>query len=249
MNASGDDQTFLEHLIELRRRVISSLIAVLIAAVLCFIFYDAIFRFFFGPFEVLDGPEFTGNTLFINSLFEGFLTKLKISLLTGLILSLPVHLYNVVKFVFPGLRAKEQKIVKITLAASFLLIAGSLYYGYNKILPLSIRFLTSSGFIPTEVGLLLNYGQNIFYILQFLLIALVIFQLPLVIELTMILNIVSRRTMLKISKFFIFGVFILSAILTPPDLISQVSIALPLIGLYYLTILIARIFHFGEEGV
>jgi sec-independent protein translocase protein TatC len=249
MKTSEEDLTFIEHLIELRRRTITSLIAVLLAAVLCFAFYDAIFRFFFAPFEVLKGPDFTGNTLFVNSLFEGFLTKLKISLLTGLILSTPVHIYNGIKFIFPGLKPKERKIVKITLLCSFLLIAGSLYYGYSKIIPLSIRFLTSSGFIPSDVGILLNYGQNIFYILQFLLIALIIFQLPLVVELCMILNLVRRRTMLRIAKYFIFGVFVLSAILTPPDLISQVSIALPLIVLYFLTILIARIFRFGEEGV
>lgn len=249
MKETAPELTFLEHLGELRRRLISSLIAILLAAVLCFLFYDVVFRFFFAPFETLQGPEFTGKTLFINSLFEGFLTKLKISLLTGLVLSLPVHLYNAVKFVFPGLRAKERKVVKITLIASFLLIAGSIYYGYEKIIPLSIRFLTSSGFIPSDVGLLLNYGKNIFYILQFLLIALLLFQLPLVVELCMVLNLVKRKTMLKIAKFFIFGVFLLSAVLTPPDLVSQISIALPLIFLYYLTIVIARIFRFGEEGV
>jgi sec-independent protein translocase protein TatC len=249
MKRSAEELTFLDHLSELRRRIISSLAAVLIAAVLCFVFYEAVFRFFFEPFQALQGPDFTGKTLFINSLFEGFLTKLKISLLTGLVLSMPVHIYNGVKFVFPGLRPKERTVVKITLAASFLLIIGSLYYGYEKIIPLSVRFLTGSGFIPEDVGLLLNYGTNIFYILQFLLIALVLFQLPLVVELCMVLNLVRRKTMLKIAKYFIFGVFLLSAILTPPDVISQISIGLPLILLYYLTILIARIFRFGEEGV
>ena len=95
--------------------------------------------------------------------------------------------------------------------------------------------------------MLLNYGQNIFYIFQYLLVSLVLFQLPILLEILLIVNIIKRKTLLKASRYMIVFIFILAAILTPPDFMSQVTLALPLIVLYFLTIFIAKIFKFGEE--
>ena len=134
------------------------------------------------PFEMIESLT-TDEQLFINTLFEGFLTKLKISLLVGIIISFPVHLYNAVRFIFPGLQVKEKRVIVIGLFVSFALIVFSFYYSYFNIIPLSVRFLTSSRFIPFKVGMLLNYNRNIFYILQFIFIALVLFQTPIVLEL------------------------------------------------------------------
>ena len=242
----GATMPFLEHLRELRRRLIVSLLAVCVGAVVSFVFFDSIIALLFRPFAGL--PANTGDqTLYINTIFEGFLIKIKVVLLSGLILSLPVHLYNGVKFVFPGLSASEKRVVAIALAASFTLLIVSSYYGYFKVIPISVRFLTAAGFIPDNVGLLLNYGRNVFYIFQFLLVTVVLFQLPILIEILMILNLVQRKTLVRASRFVVVGVFVLSAILTPPDFVSQLSLALPLVALYFLAILIARIFHFGEE--
>jgi sec-independent protein translocase protein TatC len=135
----------------------------------------------------------------------------------------------------------------IGLLVSFVLIIFSFYYSYYRIIPLSVRFLTSSHFIPVDVGMLLNYNRNIFYILQFIFITLVVFQTPIILEILLIMNVVQRRTLLLISRYVIVGIFVLSAIITPPDFISQISLTVPLVGLYFLTILIAWIFKFGEE--
>ena len=94
--------------------------------------------------------------------------------------------------------------------------------------------------------MLLNYNRNIFYILQFIFIALVLFQTPIVLELLLVANVLKRKTLLRFSRYIVVGIFALSALLTPPDFISQVSLAAPLIVLYFLTILIAKIFKFGE---
>ena len=75
----------------------------------------------------------------------------------------------------------------------------------------------------------------------------VLFQTPIVLELLMIMNILKRKTLLRASKYVIVGFFVLSAALTPPDFISQLSLALPLVGLFFLSILIAKIFRFGDE--
>jgi sec-independent protein translocase protein TatC len=172
--------------------------------------------------------------------------RLKVAILAGIVLSLPVHVFNIIKFVLPGLTHRERKIILVSLIVSFCLIVFSFYYGYFNVIPISIGFLSSSGFIPEDVGLLLNYGKNIFVIFQFLMITVILFQLPIILEILMIMNVLSRKGLLTASRFIVVGIFVLSAIVTPPDFVSQVSVALPLIGLFFLTILVARIFNFGK---
>lgn len=249
MSEALEEKHIFEHLLELRKRLIVSLLAALAASVVCFIFYDRILSFLFSPFSKIKAGEQLlqeGKVLFVNTIFEGFLIKLKIALLSGFILSAPVHLFNIVRFVFPGLTPKEKKVIVISLAASFVLVVSSFFYSYYKVIPISIQFLTGSGFIPKNTGLLLNFGRNIFYIFQFLIISIILFQLPILLEILMIMNVVRRKSLLKISRFVIVGVFVLAAVVTPPDFISQLSLAIPLVLLYFLTILIAKIFRFGE---
>ena len=237
--------TFWGHLSELRIRIMISAIGITLGSIAAFLLFKYILALLFRPFESLEA--YAGDKqLFINTIFEGFLTKLKISILAGIIFSFPVHLYNLVCFIFPALRRREKRIIVAGLAVSFVLIVFSFYYSYFKIVPISVSFLTSKNFIPIKVGLLLNYTKNIFYILQFLFVTLVVFQTPIVLEILLIAKVVTRKRLLKMSRFVIVIIFVLSAILTPPDFVSQVSLAVPLIILYFLTILIAKIFRFGE---
>lgn len=238
------EMTLLEHLQELRRRIIVSAAAVLLASVACYLLFEPIFGLLYRPFAPLEKAP--GATLFINSIFEGFLVKVKLAATAGVILSFPVHLYNLVRFVFPGLLAAERRVVGWSLLASFLLVLASLYYGYFYIIPISIRFLTSAGFLPAPVGILLNYGKNIFYVLQFLLLTLLLFQVPIVVEILLVLNVLRRKSLLRASRTIIFAIFVVAAVFTPPDFISQLAVAVPLIGLFFLTILVAWIFRFGE---
>jgi sec-independent protein translocase protein TatC len=241
------EMTFLDHLRELRRRIIVSMIAILCAAIASYIFFDSIVAFLFQPFREIEALSIRDEILFINTIFEGFLVRLKVAILAGIVFSLPVHVFNLIRFVLPGLTIKERKVVLVALIVSFCLIVLSFYYGYFNIIPISIGFLSSSGFIPQDVGLLLNYGKNIFVIFQFLMITVILFQLPIVLEILMIMNVLSRKALLKASRFVIVGIFVLAAIVTPPDFISQISLAVPLIGLFFLTILVARIFNFGRS--
>ncbi|MEW5818304.1 MAG: twin-arginine translocase subunit TatC [Spirochaetota bacterium] len=236
--------TILEHIKELRKRIIISLCAITCCGILAYILYAPIVTILFKPFELINSMN-TENKLFVTTLFEGFLTKIKISAVAGIILSFPVHLYNFIRFVFPGLTSKEKKVIVIGLSVSFILILISFYYSYFKVIPLSVKFLMSTGFIPARVGMILNFEKNIFYILQFIFISLVVFQTPILLELLLIMNVFSRKALLKASRFVIVGIFVAAAILTPPDFISQLSLAVPLVVLYFLTILIAKIFRFG----
>ncbi len=240
------EMTLLEHIAELRRRIIISVVSFVLCSIPAFIFYDQIVAILFRPFEFIQGAG-PGPRLFVTSLAEGFVAKIRISLLAGAILSLPVHLYNAIRFVFPALTRIEKRIVVAALCASFVLIVASVYYSYFSIVPVSVRFLTGSGFIPPRVGLILGYERNIFFALQLMLASLVVFQVPVVLEILLYMRVVRRRALLRSSRFVIVVVFVVAAVITPPDIVSQLAVAVPLTILYFLTILIAKVFGFGEE--
>ncbi len=241
------EMTLLEHLAELRRRLLVSLAAAAAAAIVCYIFYEQLFAIFYRPYEVLQGQaEVSGKALFINSIFEGFVVKVKLSVVAGIIISVPVHLYNLVRFVFPALTRRERRVVGAAMGASMALVAFSFYYGYFFMLPIGVRFLTASGFIPEKVGLLLSYGKNLFYVLQLLLLTMLVFQLPVLLEVLMIVNVLKRRAVWKASRYIVFAIFVIAAVFTPPDFVSQLCMAVPLILLFFLILLVARLCHFGE---
>ena len=193
--ANTDVMPLLSHLNELRRCLIISIAALLAGFIVALGFYDSIMEFLFKP--LLSLPSSDGELLYINTVAEGFLVRMKISALAGFILSSPIHLINILSFVFPGLLKKERRIIIITLITSFVFIIASFFYSYYSIIPVSITFLTGKGFIPENTGILLNLNKNIFYILQFMLMALVAFQLPIVLEMLLILNVLNRKKLLK----------------------------------------------------
>ncbi len=247
MGKSRDEMPLLEHLKELRLRIFVSLFGIIAGSAVCFSFYDSFFSFLFQPFAVLE--ETMGERLFINFIYEGFLIKFKLSLIAGAVVSSPIHLFNILAFLFPGLKGKERWILGVCLVAAVLLSFLGFFYGYLYIIPISINFLTGSGFIPEGVGMILSFDKNIFYILRFLLGGILVFQLPIILEVLLIMNLVSRKQLLKVSRFVILGTFLLAALFTPPDFVSQIAIAVPLLVLFFLALLIAYIFNFGKEDI
>ncbi len=244
--APGAQMPLISHLMELRRCLILSGIALVAGFCVALPFYGSIMEFLYTPLKEL-GSSGSGEILYINTIAEGFLVKLKISVLAGFILSFPVHLLNTLSFVLPGLLKKEKRILLITLLCSFVLIIWSFFYSYSTIIPVSVVFLTGKGFIPENTGMLLNFTGNIFYILQFMLMSLVVFQLPIVLELLLVLKVVSRKAMFRAGRYMIVLFFLVAALITPPDIVTQAGLALPMTLLYYLTLVVAKIFRFGEE--
>lgn len=247
MNTSASVQMpLLSHMKELRRCLIISGIAMTAGFGIAIGLYDMIMTFLFEPLLHLDGGS-GEEVLYINTIAEGFLVRLKISALAGFIISLPVHLFNILYFVFPGLVKRERQIITMTLIFSFLFVIGGFFYSYYTIIPVSVVFLTGSGFIPENTGMLLSFGGNIFYILQFILMTLVVFQLPIILEILLVLNVVQRKALFKMGRYMVVLFFLISALLTPPDFVTQIGLALPMTVLFYLTILVAKIFKFGER--
>jgi len=234
-----------DHLRELRKRLVISLVAFAVFTILAFTIYDHIVTLFTQFYTNLSDTDTSG--LYVTSIIEGMTTKLKISAIAGLTLSAPLHLYNLIAFVFPALEKKEKRWVSVALVASFLLIVLSTYLSYFKILPISINFLTDDGFIPSDVGLLLNYNTNLFYAMYFVFWSMIAFQLPILFVVLMAMGLIKRKKALKASRFVIVVIFVLASIVTPPDVVSQIGLGLPLVILYYLSILFAKIFGIGGE--
>lgn len=217
-----DEMPLLMHLQELRKRLIISAIAMCIGFFIALPFYNYIMDFLMQPLMQLANNG-SDDVLFINNIAEGFVVQLKIFALVGFIISIPVHSFNILRFVFPGLVKRERQILSVTLLCSFILLVGSFYYSYYTIIPVSIAFLTSHGFIPDNTGMLLSFGGNIFYLLQFMLMTIVVFQLPIILEVLMILNLVERKTLYSLGKYLVVLFFIIAALLSPPDFITQIG--------------------------
>ncbi len=228
---------FFDHVRELRRRLIVSMLCLGAGFVVAYLLHDTYIHWLLNPI---------GEQVYITSIEEGFMMKLRVSVYVGLILSFPVHVYNVVAFVTPALTGRERSFLRAMLAGSLVLLLIGGYLAYFQILPLSFQFLKNPAFVPEGAGTLLGYQKNLLFALRLLFAFIILFQLPLVMILLMAMNLVDRRQMLKSSRYVIVLIFLLSALLTPPDPVSQIGLALPLIILFYLSILTARIFRFGE---
>ncbi len=235
----------LDHLIELRRRVIYALAALAVGTAVAFALYEPLITFLRQPFTALPENAFPGQ-LYVHSVTEGFLVRIRVALLGGAVLSLPVIVYHILRFVFPGLYTNERRTIAFAIGASSILAIGGFLYSYSQLLPISLRFLTSSGFIPEDVGVLLSYRMSLGFVLQVLLIAVLLFQLPVVVVVLMKLDVLPRRSAIKAAPYVIVSLVGLSAILTPPDVISQLGLAVPLAALYFLAVLVGRIFRLGE---
>lgn len=243
--AGGEAAHILVHLAELRKRVIFSILCVVACSAAAFAFYDPLVALVSGPFSRLQLSSDLPARLFVHSVTEGFLVRVRISLLSGVIFALPAVFYHILRFVFPGLTGSERRTTGAAVIGGFVLAVGAFYYSYTQILPISLDFLTGSGFVPEDVGVLLNFRMSISFVLQILLIAVVLFQLPVVLLVLLKLELINARGALRAGPYVVVILLAVSAILTPPDVISQIGLALPLAALYFLAIGVAVLFRVG----
>ncbi len=240
--------SIIDHLKELRSRVIRSCLVAIVASVVVYFFYDQLIAVLSAPLASVKTASGSEKLFFITSLFEGFMVKFKFSMIGGVILSLPFHVYQILRFILPGLKNKERRLIRYALVASAFLSVFSLYLCYFVVIPSSARFLMSADFIPKNVGIMLRFGQNLDYVFHFLLYTMLVFQFPIVLEILLYLNVITRKTLLAYARFVIVLIFIVAAFITAgADVISQIGIAVPLVILFYLTILMAKIFGWGES--
>ncbi|MGQ9645957.1 MAG: twin-arginine translocase subunit TatC [Thermodesulfobacteriota bacterium] len=225
------------HLQELRRRLILSFIAVGGGFVVCYLFAEKIFDLLAAP---LLNVMPAGGTLVFTSVAEAFFTYMKVAFIAGLMLASPFVLYQIWAFVAPGLYRHEKRyVVPFVLAGSFFFALG-IFFGYAIALPVGFKFLL--GFSTDFIKPLPSMKEYLSFSIKFLLAFGLVFEFPVVLVLLARVGVVDAKTLARQRKYAILLIFIFAAILTPPDIISQAILALPMIGLYELSILLSRIF-------
>jgi len=233
---------FTSHLEELRKRLITAFIAVGVGFVIAFGFKERLFKILVHP---LVNVMKEGETLIYTGLPEAFFTYLKVAFLTGLIVASPIILYQFWMFVAPGLYKKERRMMMpIVVLSSFFFMGGALF-GYFIVFPWGFKFFL--GFATDTIRPLPSMKEYFGFSAKMLLAFGLVFELPLVLTFLAKLGIVSVEFLKKNRKYAILVFFAGAAILTPPDVITQIMMALPLMVLYEISIIGAKIFGKKKE--
>jgi len=226
------------HLQELRKRLILSFIAVGIGFFVCYALKEYLFNILSSP--LINKVMPSGGSLIFTSVSEAFFTYMKVAFIAGLILTSPFILYQIWAFVAPGLYQKEKRYaIPFILGGSFFFALGILF-GYFVAMPTVFKFLL--GYATDFIKPLPSMKEYLSFTIKFLLVFGLVFEFPVVLVLLAKIGVIDAKMMARQRKYAILLIFIFAAVMTPPDIISQVIMALPLIGLYELSILLSKIF-------
>ena len=244
--------TFTAHLGELRTRMIRSMVAVLVGFLACYVFSEKLLEAISQPLRQLQAENLTqqsddgeilaesvdGVWVTLNPL-EGILVRLKIAAFGGLFFAFPYVLYQGCSFIFPGLTARERGAVKLLLfGCTFLALAGSAV-AYWGVFPLILPYLVA--FAPEYVEVQLRRNETISLILKGIMGFAIAFQFPVVVVVLVYMGILTPETLKAYRKHAIIGLFCVGMLLTPPEPVSMIMMALPLVFLYEISIWLSYI--------
>ena len=228
---------FTIHLEELRRRLITAFAAVGVGFVASYAFKEKLFDILTAPLISVMKP---GETLIYTNLPEAFFTFLKAAFISGIMLASPVIIYQFWMFIAPGLYQKEKRMLIPVVVLSTICFLGGALFGYFIVFPFGFKFFL--GFASETIRPLPSMKEYLSFSSKLLLAFGLVFELPLVITFLAKLGIVSVEFLKKNRKYALLLFFAGAAILTPPDVITQVMMAMPMMLLYEISILGARIF-------
>jgi sec-independent protein translocase protein TatC len=225
------------HLEELRRRLIICFCAVGIGFVISYIFSKKLFEILMQPLLAAMPPD---EKLIYTGLPEAFFTYLKVAFLAGILLAVPVIMYQLWMFIAPGLYDREKSLVLPVVFLSTVFFLGGAFFGYFVVFPFGFKFFI--GFASDYVKPLPSMKEYLSFSAKLLFAFGVVFEMPLFITFLARLGIVNVQFLRAKRKYAILLFFVFASILTPPDVITQVMMAAPLIVLYEVSILGAKVF-------
>ena len=229
--------SFTEHLGELRRRVLFCVVAILAGSAASFAFYDQIIELLARPAYDLKGNQ--GIELVFIEITELLTTAVKVSFVAGFVLALPVVLYQVIMFVAPGLTPRERRYLWLFLPMALLAFAAGVAFCYFVLIPPALRFLLGFSDVAEPLIRISNFVNLMVRLLFWMGMA---FETPLIMYMLAQLGIVSARQLSRFRRAWVVIAFILGAIITPTfDPVNQALVAGPLLVLYELGVLLAKI--------
>ncbi len=232
---TSTEMSFLDHVEELRWRIIRSLVALFAATVLCLAFYRRILDLLILPVNRLSNPMHL-QVLKVQGMF---VVTLEVAFFGGLILSLPYILYQFWKFIAPGLLESERRYFPKLIGSSTLLFLMGVLFAYLLVLPFALNFFI--GLAPPEIAANIAIDFYIGFTIRLLVIFGLIFEMPVITYFLSRLGLLTPERMRHYRRHAVVAIFIVAAILTPPDVITQVMLAIPLILLYELSILVSAV--------
>ena len=233
-----------EHLGELRKRLMIAAGSWLVAFLVCYNFGEKLFEFIAQPARQAL-PE--GSSLVFINATEPFFTILKISALAGLVVAFPIIVWQLWSFIAPALYGHEKRLAIPFVFFSSLCFGIGTYFGFTFVFPMIFLFLVTYGTNIGGIDAMLSMGAYLTMASRLLIAFGLVFELPIVIFFLARLGIVDHKWLAKNRKFSLLLAFVMGAVLTPPDIFSQASIAVPFIVLYEVGIIVARLF--GKKKV
>jgi sec-independent protein translocase protein TatC len=227
----------LDHLIELRGRLLKCVYALFITGAICFYFSDKLFAFLVHPLKEAFGDG--GGRLVYTKLYEAFFVQVKVAIFGAFCLSFPIIANQLWAFIAPGLYAKEKKALLPFLVMTPVLFLMGASLAYYVVMPTAFHFFLqfqgNSGGIQVEA--LPSTDAYLTLVMQFILAFGISFLMPVLLMLLNRAGFVTRTQLIGLRRYMIVGAFVLAAVLTPPDVVSQLMLAVPLLLLYEITIM------------
>ncbi len=229
MSQEEKEMGFLDHLEELRGRIIKSLFSIILFSIGAYFFSEKLIDFVTGPI----------SEVYFMAPTEAFSTRIKISLIAGVIISVPVIFYHAWKFIVPGLFEREIKLlVPAVLSSTVFFLIGAIFC-FLFVLPLSMKFLL--GFGTEKLKPMIKIKDYISFVSYMVLAFGSVFELPVISYFLGKVGIITPRTLIKGRRYAITAILVLAAVITPPDVFSQMMLAGPLYFLYEVSILVLKI--------
>ncbi len=240
----ADSNSFTSHFVELRSRLLNSLIFIFVVFVISYFFAEHIYNFLVEPYADAVKDDKNSRRLIFTALHETFITYIKVAFFSAIFIGSPVLLVQIYKFIAPGLYKNEKKaILPYLISTPILFLLGGLLV-YYLVMPLAIKFflsfetLGSNSSLPIQLEAKVN--EYLSLIMRLIFAFGISFQLPILLNLLARIGVVNSDYLRKRRRYVIVIIFTIAAILTPPDPVTQVGLAIPLLLLYELSIFTVR---------
>lgn len=233
--SDDQNQTLIEHLLELRTRIIRALIAVLVVFLALVAFANPIYEAISEPLRAML-PE--GSTMIATDVASPFLAPLKLAAMLSLFIAMPIVLYQLWAFIAPGLYSKEKAVAIPIFTSSVILFYSGMAFAYFVVFPLVFGFFTTIG--PESVAVMTDINAYLNFVLKLFLAFGLAFEIPVVTFVLIRAGIVSREALAAKRPYVLVGCFVIGMFLTPPDVFSQALLAIPMYGLFELGLLFSK---------